>query len=215
MFVNEGWTLCAITKLKVRTQNMEVNGHNICQEMILRMDLPLPNPKYREHFLAPDESRQHINTHSISFESLEQFMPDKKQTQMRMNNSSNQRNLIKASHLLLQRFGKLWIAIHVVRYVSSVHIMQLERIRDLLKTNWKNWQNIWRMGMSASTQSIIMLISMWRYNWDVAIILSLNTTTQNIVSRERRLSLRIFVQYDTRRKILFNQNKSVTSVMLA
>ena len=38
--------------------------------------------------------------------------------------------------------------------------------------------------MSKETQSIIILISMWRENWDVAIILSLNNTTQNMASRE-------------------------------
>ena len=38
----------------------------------------MPNPKEREHFLAPAGSRQYIKTHNILFESLKQFMLDSK-----------------------------------------------------------------------------------------------------------------------------------------
>ena len=45
MFGNEGCTICARIKLKFRTPNVEVNGYNICQEMILWMDILVPDPK--------------------------------------------------------------------------------------------------------------------------------------------------------------------------
>ena len=38
----------------------------------------MPNTKDREHCLAPAKSRQYINTHNISFERLNHFIPDAK-----------------------------------------------------------------------------------------------------------------------------------------
>ena len=75
---NEGCTIFSRIKRKVRTKNVEVNGYSIFQEMILWMDLPVPNTKYRENFIAPAEARQCTNTNNTLFERLKQFMPDEK-----------------------------------------------------------------------------------------------------------------------------------------
>ena len=103
------------------------------------MDLPLPNPKYREHVLSPAESRQYINTHSIPFESLKQFIPDAKSYTDDNKSLKRSKDIDKGKSFFSIRFGRLWGAIHVVWYVSSIHIVQLRRRRDLLRINRKTW----------------------------------------------------------------------------
>ena len=73
-----GCDLCARFKRTIRTPNVVVNGRNLRQEVIRWLDLPLPDPSNKDHFLSPVDARNYIDTNAVTFETLKKCMPDVK-----------------------------------------------------------------------------------------------------------------------------------------
>lgn len=74
----DGCGLCARFKRKIRTPDVVVNGRNLRQETIRWLDLPMPDPSNKDHFLSPVDAREYIDTNAVTFETLKKCMPDVK-----------------------------------------------------------------------------------------------------------------------------------------
>ena len=138
----EGCTICARIKQKVRTKNVEVNGYNICQYILRCMDLPVPNPKDQEHFLALYEPIQYIKTLYILFERLKQVMPNAKTDTDKKKSIKQSKDLGKGKQIVAT---KVWETVEcdtcgVVHFIYSYHEVEEKKgpnkkqLKDLVKS---------------------------------------------------------------------------------
>ena len=98
----------------------------------------MPNPKEREHFLAPAGSRQYIKTHNILFESLKQFMLDSKADTYEKKSLKRSKELDKGKSFFAT---KVWETVEcdtcgAVCIIYSDHAVGEKKVPS--KKNWKN-----------------------------------------------------------------------------
>ena len=73
-----GCDLCARIDRNISTPDATVGGFNLRREVIYWMDLPIPNPIDRDHFLSAAKAKEYIDSNNISFDRLKQMIPDVK-----------------------------------------------------------------------------------------------------------------------------------------
>ncbi len=73
-----GCHLCQLVGRSIRTPDVDIGKMNLREEVLRFIDLTIPNPTDRDHYLSPKETRRHINKQSPSQEMLRSFIPNPK-----------------------------------------------------------------------------------------------------------------------------------------
>ncbi|KAL7528556.1 hypothetical protein ACHAXR_004151 [Thalassiosira sp. AJA248-18] len=82
----------------VRTPDVDVGGYNLRAEVPRWMDLPVPNPSDKDHYLSATEAWSYIDKKNISLETLKKFIPTVK------GDSAEQNALSMPNHLEGEKF---------------------------------------------------------------------------------------------------------------
>ena len=93
-----GCVICALIGRTPKIPNAVVQGKNLRDEMLRWIDLPVPDPSDKEHFLPPQQARKAISK-GLTFDKLKDFIPNAK-------DNSKEKNHVKEANKADRKRGK-------------------------------------------------------------------------------------------------------------